>query len=101
MFPFKYRGRAYASCTTKNSKFPWCSLTSNYDKDKKWENAKIRATSIRPLSSRDGSTLLNTFAVIIGFSNIIVKKIQISTQKIGSILKGGGGGGGGTVRDIL
>ena len=36
----KYKGKTYASCTTKNSKFPWCSLTSNYDKDRKWEKCK-------------------------------------------------------------
>ena len=42
VFPFKYKGKIYASCTTKNSKFPWCSLTSNYDKDKKWGKCKSK-----------------------------------------------------------
>ena len=36
IFPFIYKGRRYNSCTTKNSKRPWCAKTPNYDRDKKW-----------------------------------------------------------------
>ena len=37
VFPFKYRGRYYKTCTTVRSRGrPWCATTSNYDKDKKW-----------------------------------------------------------------
>ena len=37
-FPFIYKGKTYASCTTKNHNRPWCSVTGNYDKNKKWGN---------------------------------------------------------------
>ena len=40
VFPFVYRGKKYDSCTTIGHllKKPWCSLTSNYDRDrrKRW-----------------------------------------------------------------
>ena len=34
VFPFIYRNRRYNRPTRINAKRPWCSLTSNYDKDK-------------------------------------------------------------------
>ena len=37
-FPFTYKGKTYASCTTKDHNRPWCSLAANYDKNKKWGN---------------------------------------------------------------
>ena len=37
VFPFRYKGKSYHSCTTLNyNNRPWCSTTSNYDTDKKW-----------------------------------------------------------------
>nr|XP_056720577.1 uncharacterized protein LOC130490792 [Euleptes europaea] len=38
VFPFRYNGTSYSSCTTDGipNKKPWCSLTSNYDEDLKW-----------------------------------------------------------------
>ncbi|XP_036385207.1 matrix metalloproteinase-9-like isoform X2 [Megalops cyprinoides] len=38
VFPFKYKGEEYESCmTADSSKYrPWCSVTSDYDKDGLW-----------------------------------------------------------------
>ncbi|XP_066927214.1 lysyl oxidase homolog 2B-like [Clytia hemisphaerica] len=40
-FPFIYKGKEYRSCTTKGTEkfkkqFQWCSVTTDYDKDKMW-----------------------------------------------------------------
>jgi len=35
-FPFKYQGKTYKKCIHNTKQQPWCSLTSNYDKHKKW-----------------------------------------------------------------
>ncbi|XP_061244486.1 seminal plasma protein BSP-30 kDa [Bos javanicus] len=39
VFPFIYRKKSYESCTRVHSFFwrSWCSLTSNYDRDKAWK----------------------------------------------------------------
>nr|XP_020668991.1 matrix metalloproteinase-9-like [Pogona vitticeps] len=39
VFPFTYNGKSYSSCTTvgESSGKPWCSLTSNYNADRKWK----------------------------------------------------------------
>ena len=37
-FPFIYKGRRYNSCTRRRHSRPWCALTPNYDRDKKWGN---------------------------------------------------------------
>ena len=37
-FPFIYKGRRYNSCTRTRHNRPWCALTPNYDRDKKWAN---------------------------------------------------------------
>uniref|UniRef100_A0ABM5GSD1 Epididymal sperm-binding protein 1-like n=1 Tax=Pogona vitticeps TaxID=103695 RepID=A0ABM5GSD1_9SAUR len=39
VFPFIYRGKSYSDCTEEDSVSwkPWCSLTSNYDVDRKWK----------------------------------------------------------------
>ena len=37
-FPFIYKGRRYNSCTRTRHNRPWCALTPNYDRDKKWGN---------------------------------------------------------------
>ena len=34
VFPFRYRGRRYNSCTRVKSRRPWCALTPSYDVDK-------------------------------------------------------------------
>ncbi|CAH3116462.1 unnamed protein product, partial [Pocillopora meandrina] len=47
-FPFIYKGRRYNSCTKKNHNRPWCSLTGNYDRDKKWGNCAGRRP-VRPV----------------------------------------------------
>ena len=44
-FPFIYRGRRYNSCTRTRHNRPWCSLTPNYDRDKKWGNCAKRTLS--------------------------------------------------------
>ena len=36
VFPFKYKGAVYDSCTFADSSKPWCALTSDYDKDTKF-----------------------------------------------------------------
>uniref|UniRef100_A0A8C9W3F5 Fibronectin type-II domain-containing protein n=1 Tax=Scleropages formosus TaxID=113540 RepID=A0A8C9W3F5_SCLFO len=38
VFPFKYNGQLYFSCTSVDSKHErlWCSLTSDYDQDRLW-----------------------------------------------------------------
>ena len=36
VFPFKYNGKYYDSCSFVDSSKPWCSLTSDFDKDKKF-----------------------------------------------------------------
>ena len=40
IFLFIYQGKTYYGCTNKNHDRPWCSLTFNYDTDKKWGNCK-------------------------------------------------------------
>uniref|UniRef100_A0A8B9XD60 Fibronectin type-II domain-containing protein n=1 Tax=Bos mutus grunniens TaxID=30521 RepID=A0A8B9XD60_BOSMU len=39
VFPFIYHKKSYESCTRVHSFFrrSWCSLTSNYDRDKAWK----------------------------------------------------------------
>ncbi|XP_061445843.1 epididymal sperm-binding protein 1-like [Rhineura floridana] len=42
VFPFTYKGKTYTGCTsagTINWKY-WCSLTKNYDADRKWKNCE-------------------------------------------------------------
>ena len=40
-FPFIYKGKKYKSCTDVDYKGKfWCSLTSNYRRDKKWGRCK-------------------------------------------------------------
>jgi len=36
-FPFTYNGQQYTKCTDVDESKLWCSLTSNYDADEKWE----------------------------------------------------------------
>ncbi|XP_020631488.1 uncharacterized protein LOC110068453 [Orbicella faveolata] len=49
-FPFIYKGRRYNSCTRRNHNRPWCALTPNYDRDKKWGNCVGgRVRPIRPV----------------------------------------------------
>ena len=36
VFPFNYKGATYHSCTFVDGFQPWCSLTSDYDTDKKF-----------------------------------------------------------------
>ena len=38
IFPFIYKGRRYNRCTRKNHNRPWCAITPNYDRDRKWGN---------------------------------------------------------------
>lgn len=47
-FPFIYKGRRYNSCTRRNNKRPWCALTPNYDRDKKWGNCKCKLSYCGP-----------------------------------------------------
>ncbi|CAH3194779.1 unnamed protein product [Porites evermanni] len=48
-FPFIYRGRLYNSCTRRRHNRPWCALTPNYDRDKKWGNCAKRRRPVRPV----------------------------------------------------
>lgn len=38
VFPFKFKGKKYKSCTKKGrkDKITWCATTSNFDEDKRW-----------------------------------------------------------------
>ena len=36
VFPFTYNGVMFYDCTKWGGSKAWCSLTGNYDKDKKW-----------------------------------------------------------------
>merc|ERR1711973_264905 len=46
VFPFRYRGKTYSSCTFVKSTYKWCSLTADYDKDKKWGYCKEKCTTV-------------------------------------------------------
>jgi hypothetical protein len=36
VLPFIYKGVQYETCTDENHNQPWCSLTENFDLEKKW-----------------------------------------------------------------
>ncbi|KAM4770926.1 cation-independent mannose-6-phosphate receptor [Rhinophrynus dorsalis] len=36
IFPFTYKGKSYSTCISDDRQRPWCSTTSDYDKDGKW-----------------------------------------------------------------
>ena len=38
VFPFKYKGKIYNSCTKEDHNQLWCATTNDYDKDKRWGN---------------------------------------------------------------
>ncbi|XP_020631489.1 uncharacterized protein LOC110068454 [Orbicella faveolata] len=48
-FPFIYKGRRYNSCTRRNHNRPWCALTPNYDRDRKWGNCVKRRRPVKPV----------------------------------------------------
>ena len=41
VFPFRFKGVLYTSCTMNDHKRLWCATTANYDRDKKWGNCMI------------------------------------------------------------
>ena len=42
VFPFRYRGLSYNSCTTITHTHPWCVITPNYRQDRKWGNCACK-----------------------------------------------------------
>ena len=36
VFPFKYRGKLYSTCITKDHGTLWCSITEDFDKNREW-----------------------------------------------------------------
>jgi len=47
--PFKYKGVEYNDCTSVDAKRPWCSLTYNYGKEKKYAYCEVpKPTPARP-----------------------------------------------------
>ncbi|KAK3753634.1 hypothetical protein QZH41_014738, partial [Actinostola sp. cb2023] len=45
VFPFKYQGLDYNSCTTRDHHRPWCAVTPDYDVDKLWGQCPIEPGS--------------------------------------------------------
>lgn len=43
VFPFTYKGQKHYKCIIDWVWMPWCATTSNFDKDKKWENCLPRS----------------------------------------------------------
>ena len=50
VFPFIYRGQTYYNCTFKNFKKKWCSLTPNYDVDKRWGYCASKVKCLKTMS---------------------------------------------------
>ncbi|KAK3753635.1 hypothetical protein QZH41_014739 [Actinostola sp. cb2023] len=46
VFPFKYQGLDYNSCTTRDHHRPWCVVTPDYDVDTLWGQCPIEPGSI-------------------------------------------------------
>ena len=46
VFPFKYKGKTYDSCTFVGGSKPWCALTSDYDADGKYGYCAKQSTFI-------------------------------------------------------
>ena len=38
VLPFKYKGRMYNQCISKDHNGNWCATTIDYDKDRRWGN---------------------------------------------------------------
>ncbi|CAH3116452.1 unnamed protein product [Pocillopora meandrina] len=65
-FPFIYKGRRYNSCTRRNHNRPWCALTPNYDRDKKWGNCKCRRRKpVRPVVPRVRGRVIRITMVLV------------------------------------
>ena len=47
VFPFKYKGAVYDSCTFVDAIKPWCALTSDYETDKKFGFCTFKTCEIK------------------------------------------------------
>lgn len=63
-FPFIYKGRRYNSCTKKNHNRPWCSLTGNYDRDKKWGNCAGKFQILSPTKNLSSILLIICYSFL-------------------------------------
>lgn len=73
-FPFIYKGRRYNSCTKKNHNRPWCSLTGNYDRDKKWGNCAGKFKILLPPKNLSSPYYLLFVSYILSTENLILNQ---------------------------
>ena len=73
-FPFIYKGRRYNSCTKKKHNRPWCSLTGNYDRDKKWGNCAGKFKILLPPKNLSSPYYLLFVSYILSTENLILNQ---------------------------
>lgn len=73
-FPFIFKGRRYNSCTKKNHNRPWCSLTGNYDRDKKWGNCAGKFKILLPPKNLSSPYYLLFVSYILSTENLILNQ---------------------------
>ena len=94
IFPFIYKGRRYNRCTRKNHNRPWCAITPNYDRDRKWGNCAgksgffclffhVFATSVSFSVMRETRVRFHTIALNITGCSILARSAKRASMCYG------------------
>jgi len=76
--PFIYKGRRYNSCTRRKHNQPWCALTPNYDRDKKWANCASKSLE-KHLSPK--KSLFEVWVVVFFIKLIVIFFLFLAARK--------------------